>query len=82
MTIDDSFIQILAAADLDDADDLALRAALFVTLRELGADHVADIRPDAPISRARYAGRHCRGAASAVARLSRGTRRSRRELVQ
>ena len=54
MSGDESLLQILAAADINDEDDMAIRAALFVTLRDLGADNAAVAGPAAPRPRARY----------------------------
>jgi hypothetical protein len=54
MTGDESLLQILAAADTDDEDDMAIRAALFVTLRDLDADNPAFAKLAAPKLRARY----------------------------
>jgi hypothetical protein len=58
MTGDESLLQILAAADIDDEDDMAIRAALFVTLRDLDA---AFAKPAAPKLRARYRQRPASG---------------------
>jgi hypothetical protein len=82
MTIDTSFVQILAAADIRDEDDVALRAALFVTLRDLDADYALDTGPDGRSSLPRYPHRRCRGAVSGATSLLRGTRRSPRTFVQ
>ncbi len=46
MSVDESLLQILAAADIGDEEDMAIRAALFVTLRDLGAGNGAVTRPD------------------------------------
>jgi hypothetical protein len=83
MTIDTRFVQILAAADIRDEDDVALRAALFVALRDLGAEDSLDTGPDGRSSHPRYPHGRCRGAASGATSLSsRGTRRSPRTFVQ
>jgi hypothetical protein len=82
MTIDTSFVQILAAADIRDEDDVALRAALFATLRDLGAEYALETGPDGRSSYPRYPHRRCRGAASGATSLTRGVRRSPRSFVQ
>jgi hypothetical protein len=75
MTDHESLLQILAAADIDDEDDMAIRAALFVTLRDLGAENAAVARPDARKSRTRYRLRRRRRPASGNSRSSNGTQR-------
>jgi hypothetical protein len=72
MTDDDCLLQILAAADIDDEDDMAIRAALFVTLRDLGADNAAVVGSRPRKSRTRRRRRH---PDSGYRQASYGTRR-------
>jgi hypothetical protein len=74
-TDNESLLQILAAADMDDEDDMAIRAALFVTLRELGADNVEVAGPRARGLRTRDRLRYRQRLASGRSRSSIGTRR-------
>jgi hypothetical protein len=73
MTVDNSLLQILAAADPGDADDVATRAGLFAALRGFGAGNVAVTGRDAGTARARYRPRR-RRRASCDAKFSCGAR--------
>src|SRR5471032_1299263 len=57
-----SLLQILAAADMADDEDVAIRKSLFVALRDFDADSAAGVGPDTRSLRARSGLRHCRHA--------------------
>jgi len=76
MTVDASLLQILAAADLGDEEDVAIREILFEALRDLGAQRSAAARSAAASLRAGARPRQHRRAAACAPGASRATRRS------
>jgi hypothetical protein len=72
MTGSTSLLQVLAAADMDDAEDVVIREGLFAALRDFGAGNAAVARQDARSLGACHRPQHRRRASCGVI-SSRGT---------